>query len=89
MSDVGTAVERLQAMTRREAMEIRMRANADAETAAAAALGEANGAIDRRISRLRELRTELAEASARIERDMTRVAEEIRRRTELTHTPRP
>jgi hypothetical protein len=85
----GAAIARLEAKTRKESMAIRMRASAEAEEAAAAALAEADGAIDRRIARLRELRTELAEASARIERDLRRAAGEIGRRAEFTYPPNP
>ena len=87
--DPGNWAERLEEKCRREATQIRLRASADAEAQSAAALAEANGTIDRRITRLRELRTELAEASARIERDLIRAATGINRRVELTYPPNP
>jgi hypothetical protein len=80
--DPGAWVKRLEDQCRREAMEIRLRAQADAETGAAEVLEGANRLVARRIERLRELRSELAESSARIERDLVRAANEIRRRSE-------
>ncbi|MGI8462515.1 MAG: hypothetical protein ACR2OC_12940 [Solirubrobacterales bacterium] len=83
-SDPGEWVRRLDDQCRRAALEVRLRASADAEAEVAAILGSANGLIERRITRLRELRNELADTSARIERDMVRAATEIMRRsTEL------
>lgn len=89
MDDAGAMIAKLEEKCHREATQIRMRASAEAEEQSAAALAQANVTIDRRISRLRELRTELAEASARIERDLVRAATEISRRAELTYPPNP
>lgn len=84
-SDPGAAVERVERSCRSEATRIRMRAAAEAEEQSAAALAAANRTIERRISRLRELRDELAAASERIERDLNRAAREIGRRAESTY----
>ena len=82
VTDPGAWVKRLEDHCRREAIEIRLRAQVDAEASAADAYEAANGLLTRRIDRLRELREELVEASARIERDMVRAATELRRRSE-------
>ena len=80
--DPGVWVRRLEEQCRREAIEIRLRAQVDAEAAAAEAYEATNHLLTRRIERLRELREQLAEASARIERDMVRAATEFKRRSE-------
>jgi len=87
--DTGAMVARIERSCRREASAIRMRAAVAAEDQSAAALAAANGTIERRIARLRELRAELAEASSRIERDLTRAAREIARRADSTYPQTP
>ena len=81
-ADPGVWVERLEHRCRREATEIRLRAASEAEEESARSLASANATLERRIARLRELRGELADTSARIERDLSRVAAEIRRRAD-------
>ena len=78
--DPGIWVERLQDQCKREAVEIRTNAETEAEEASAKALAEANGKIKERIAKLRELRDDLAERGARVDRDLTRAAEELKRR---------
>jgi hypothetical protein len=79
-ADLGAWVEKLEEQCRREAMEIRLRGIADAEEESAKALAAANGLVERRIERIRELRDALAADGARIERDLARAAKELKRR---------
>jgi hypothetical protein len=85
----GRWVQQLEDTCRREAIEIRLNAYVDAERDATEVLASADSLIERRIARLRELRDELAGSSARIERDLVRAANEIRRRVAVTYPPQP
>jgi len=75
-------VQRLRDKCRREALEIRLRSTAQAEAETAQVVAATNAVITKRIAQLRDLRDELAESSARVERDLVRTAVELRRRIE-------